>query len=82
MITVTILKDIETDGCGVFYRRTAQIQYDARRPRAKKIHSLYFQQGNHYGTVGDKAWTLTHDQLLELERTGFVRINRPKARRR
>lgn len=76
MITVTILKDIETKHCGIFYARTAQIQYDARRPRARKLHSLYFQQGNHYGLVGDKAWTLTHDELLEMERQGFIRINR------
>ena len=73
---VQILRDITTKTCGTFYARSAQIEYDARRPKAKKIHTIFFQQGNHYGLVGDKADHFTHDQLLQLERDSFVRIIR------
>ena len=74
--TVTILKDIQLrKDSHVFHRRTAQIEYDSQSPRHKKLHQLIFQQGDHYGTIGDCCDYLTHDLLLDLERGGFVRIN-------
>lgn len=74
--TVTILRDIQLrENSFVFYRRTARIEYDSQSPRNKKLHQLIFQQGDHYGNVGDCCDYLTHDQLLDLERAGFVRID-------
>jgi hypothetical protein len=75
MITVTILKDITPKGWSTpFYRRGSRIEYDAKRPTDQKRHVLVHQQGDYYGAIGDASWTLTHDELLELERGGFVRI--------
>ena len=74
--TVTILKDIERPGWhDPFYKRVCFIEYDSAAPMRKKIHQLIHQQGPRYGTIGDRCEHLTHDELLELERHGFVRIN-------
>lgn len=74
--TVTILKDIERRGWSdPFWRRSCHIEYDAVAPVKKKIHCLIQQQGPSYGNVGDRCEWLTHNELLELEREGFVRIN-------
>jgi len=74
---VTILKDITPKGwTSVFYAATSRIDYDAKSPIAKKDHQLSFQRGPHYGNVGDMCAGLSHDQLLDLERRGFVRIER------
>jgi hypothetical protein len=73
--TVTILKDIQLrENSFVFHRRSARVVYDSSSTRSKKLHQLIFQQGDRYGEVGDCCDYITHDQLLELERTGFVRI--------
>jgi hypothetical protein len=77
MISVEILKDIRRPHfTNPFFARTARIKYDAKAPRAKKQHALVFQQGNHYGLVGDCCDYLSHEELLELEREGAVRITR------
>lgn len=82
-IRVTILKDIKPKGwSSVFYARTARFEYDSKSPTRKKIHQLIYQQGPRYGQVGDMCESFTHDELLELERQGFVRIHgmkQPKA---
>lgn len=74
-VQVQLLKDIELPRHRKpFYRRLSRIEYDAKAPRAKKIHQLISQQGPCYGSVGDSCEYLTHDQLLQLERDGFIRI--------
>ena len=56
-----------------FPRHRSFIDYDAKRPIEKKQHQLIYQQGDHYGLVGDMCSNLTHEELLALERDGFVR---------
>jgi hypothetical protein len=74
-MTVTILKDIQPcEGYSVFYRQSTRIEYDAKRRQDKKQHALIYQQGPQYGSIGDNCYFLTHDELLDLERRGFVRI--------
>jgi hypothetical protein len=74
--TVTILKDIQMQpNAHIFRRRSSELNYDSKLPRAKKLHQLLFQQGDYYGEVGDCCEYITHEQLLELERTDFVRID-------
>lgn len=69
--TVTILRDIKRPGYTTpFYARTARIDFYS----AKKGHQIIYQQGPRYGSVGDCCDDLTHAELLELERDGFVRI--------
>lgn len=69
-----ILKDITPRGyLQPFIRHRSFIEYDTNRPRAKKAHALVYQQDDQYGTVGDRCAYLTHEELLELERTGFIR---------
>lgn len=76
-IRVQILRDIKRPDYRLpFYAHTVRIEYDAKAPRARKTHQLIYQQGPCYGTVGDCCDYLTHDELLELERQGFVRISR------
>lgn len=77
MITIKILKDITPKGwSSTFYAATSKFNYDAKSPRAKKDHQLIFQRGPYYGEVGDMCAGFTHDELLELERQGFVKIER------
>lgn len=72
---ITILKDIQLRPNGqVFYRRSSRIDYDSKRPVDKKLHALIYQQGDRYGEVGDCCEYLTHAELLNLARTGFVRL--------
>lgn len=69
--TVTILRDIKRPGYTTpFYARTARIDFYS----PKEGHQIVYQQGPHYGLVGDRCDDLTHAELLELERDGFVRI--------
>ena len=74
--TVMILRDIPRGSYSVFIRHRSRIEYDAKNPIAKKNHQLIYQQGDHYGTVGDMCNYLTHDELLELEQQGYIRIVR------
>jgi hypothetical protein len=81
MITVEILADIERPSYRhPFYARCSRIVYDAKSPRAKKIHQLLYQQGPRYGQIGDACDYVRHDELLEMERRGLVRIVGPVKR--
>ncbi len=73
---VEILQDITTRFQGTFFKRSAEIIYDARSPKKRKTHQLVFQQGSSFGNVGDKCEYLTHDELQDLVREGKVRIKR------
>lgn len=76
-IKVRLLKSIIPEGwTSAFYPATSRIDYDAKNPVAKKRHQLIFQRGPQYGGGGDMCAGLTHNQLLDLERRGFVRIER------
>ena len=55
-----------------FLRHRSFIVYDAKRSTAKKEHQIIYQQGDQYGTVGDRCASLGHEELLELERDGSV----------
>jgi len=56
-----------------FIRHRSFIVYDAKRPIEKKQHQLVYQQGDQYGTVGDRCAYLNHEELLALESEGSVR---------
>lgn len=72
-----MLKDITPPGwSSVFYVGSSRFEYDAKSPRAKKDHQLIFQRGPYFGEVGDMCAGFTHDQLLALERDGYVKIER------
>jgi hypothetical protein len=75
MVRVTVLKPIKRPLFDdPFWPRTSIINYDARRPRAKKLHQLLHQQGEVFGMVGDRSDSLTHAEMLQLWRDGFLRI--------
>lgn len=69
---VTILKDIP-GRYQVYPKQLSGIHYDKRRG-----HQLYYQQGRSYGQVGDCCEYITHETLMELQETGYVRIVRGK----
>jgi hypothetical protein len=71
-IAFRVLRDITPPGWSTFIRHRTRIDYDAYTPRAKKRHQLVYQQGDVYGTVGDKCSYLTHDELLALVRDGSI----------
>lgn len=74
---IVMLKEIVPPGwTSTFYPATSRFVYDANNPQSKKDHQLIFQRGPSYGNVGDMCAGFTHEQLLELERTGFVEIVR------
>ena len=74
---ITILKDIKRPMFHMpFYCRNSQILYDSKSPIAKKSHCLFYQQGHNYGQVGDQCDYLSHDELLSLEREGFITITK------
>ena len=75
MVKITILKDITPDGWSTpFYAQTSRFDYDAKSPTRKKCHQLVYQRGPRYGNVGDMCAFFNHEQLLDLEARGFVRI--------
>ncbi len=55
-----------------FIRHRSFIVYDAKSPVLRKHHQLVYQQGDQYGTVGDRCAYLSHEDLLALERDGSV----------
>jgi hypothetical protein len=71
-IAFRVVRDITPSGWSAFIRHRTRIDYDAYTPRAKKRHQLVYQQGDVYGTVGDKCLYLTHDELLALLRDGAI----------
>ena len=74
---ISILVDIHRPDFSMpFYKQSSRLEYDAKSPTTKKLHMLTYQQGPHYGQVGDQCDYLTHDELLELERRNVVRIHR------
>lgn len=78
---ITILKDIQLrPDSQVFTRRCSHIIYDAKNPRAKKLHQLLHQQGERYGTVGDYCEYLNQDQLEKLAADGFLKIEKREQR--
>ena len=70
-----VLKDITPVGWGPclepFIRHRSFITYDKRRG-----HQLIYQQGDRYGTVGDRCYDMPHEELLALVRDGYVRLER------
>jgi hypothetical protein len=69
-----VMVDIVPPGWSTpFPRYRTFIDYDSKRPIAKKQHQIVYQQRDQYGTVGDMCAGLSHEQLLELERQGAVR---------
>jgi hypothetical protein len=73
--SVRILRDIQLRRDGhVYTLACSRVDYDAKRPTEKKLHYLIHQQGSYYGTVGDCCDMLTHAELLDLQRKGFVQI--------
>lgn len=80
-MTVTLLRDIPyseirgRQSVTVFFKTRSKIEYDTKQPITKKRHALIYQQGPYYGTIGDCCDYLTHDELLDLERRGFISIN-------
>lgn len=78
-VRVVILRDIQLWPNGhIFTKRCSSIEYDAKNPKAKKVHQLIYQQGDRYGTVGDCCEYLTHEKLLELEAAGHIRTENKK----
>jgi hypothetical protein len=72
---VKILKDIQLRPDGfIFHRRGSRIELDTKNVMGKKQHALIYQQGEHYGTVGDCCEYITHARLLDLQRDGYVMI--------
>jgi hypothetical protein len=72
---VCVLRDIQLRPNGhVYTLRCSRIEYDAKRKTEKKLHYLIHQQGSRYGTVGDSCDMLTHAELLNLQRKGFVQV--------
>lgn len=75
-VKVRILKPIIPQGwSSAFHPQSSRLIYDSASPRKRKQHQLIYQQGSRYGTVGDMCEYLSHDDLLALERDGFVRID-------
>lgn len=51
---------------------------DKKKPSNKKEHQLIYQQGSHYGTVGDCCNYLNNNDLLELEAKGMILIDKAR----
>jgi len=78
---VRILRDIQLRPHGHVYTvRCSRVELDTKRPTKKKLHALIHQQGSHYGTAGDCCDYLTHAELLDLQRKGFLHVVGLRAR--
>lgn len=56
--------------------RRTKIILDKKSPSHRKEHRLVFQQGPCYGSVGDCCKYLDNNELLELEKAGFLSIKK------
>ena len=63
---------------GTFFPLTTatKIILDKVRPAAKKIHQLIYQQGERYGIAGDHCIYLSNQDLLDLEKQGYIEIKK------
>lgn len=76
IVSVIQLKDIEI---GEYYfplSKKTRIVLDKKNPLNKKEHRLLYQQYPYYGEVGDMCKYISNIELLELEKNGFVSIER------
>lgn len=71
LTSAQVIKPIARPGRFTF-SVTSKIELDKKNPISKKEHQLIHQQGSHYGTVGDCCEYLTHEQLFDLAKQGFV----------
>jgi hypothetical protein len=78
ILSVRQLKPIVAFGGGNVFPLTHQtkIILDKKSPASRKTHQLIFQQGSHYGTVGDFCTYLSNKDLLELEAKGVISIKK------
>lgn len=51
-----------------------KIILDKKKPVVKKLHQITWQSGPYYGEVGDMTDYITHDELLQLDEKGFIKI--------
>jgi hypothetical protein len=51
-----------------------KIILDKKKPYAKKLHQITWQSGPYYGSVGDMTDYISHEELLELEKQGVLKI--------
>lgn len=51
-----------------------RIILDKKRIITKKQHQITWQSGPQYGSVGDMTDYISHEELLELEQQGVIRI--------
>jgi len=52
----------------------AKIILDKKKPTAKKLHQITWQSGPYYGSVGDMTDYISHDELLQLDQQGSIKI--------
>jgi hypothetical protein len=77
ILSVTILKTIEFEGYKPFpFGFKTKIILDKKNPSHRKEHQLIYQQGARYGEVGDWCKYIDNNELLELEKKGYISIKK------
>jgi len=78
ILSVKQLKPIQVDEDSFVFPlgSTTKIILDKTGPSINKTHQLLYQQGSHFGSVGDCCKYLDNSQLLHLENKGMIEIKK------
>lgn len=69
---VIVLKPVPIPGLEEPMPMFSTIELYNTYPRNKREHQVVFQQGNRFGMVGDRCYSISEEYLLELSRKGIV----------
>lgn len=76
LIKVTVLKPIPIKGINEPMPITSKIEIDrVTYPKKKREHQVFAMSGPVYGNVGDRCYSITEDELNQLERDGIVKFH-------
>jgi hypothetical protein len=59
-------------GCISMFPMGTKIKLDKTNPVKRKQHCIIYQQGTHYGQVGDMCTYVSHQELFELAKRGDI----------
>ena len=67
-----VFKPIPIPGIEEPMPKYSKIEIDKSYPVAKREHQVVFQQGNNYGTVGDRCYSISDAYLRQLDKEGYI----------
>jgi hypothetical protein len=70
--SIVVLKPIPINGIDEPMPQKSKIIFDGSYPIKNREHKVVFQIGESFGTVGDRCYSITQEELLKLEKDGIA----------